>query len=160
MEHAVHKPLKMMSGVRITHVSCNGLAPAHLETIGGQWLMMFDDNVTGVPAAIAGRLRALGVTTAKRWQGAPGIPAIGESMPGFEVKSWYGLLAPAGTPHDIILRLNTEVARGLREQDACDRFYTFGAEPMSGTPGKCGVFIHSEMAKWAKVVKAAGIRVE
>ncbi len=137
-----------------------GLAPAHVDTIGGQLSMMFDGIVTGVPAAKSGRLRALGVTTAKRWQGAQDIPAIGESLPGFEVNSWYGLLAPTGTPRDIITRLNTEVASSLREPDARARLFSIGAEPMSNTPEEFGAFIQSEMAKWAKVVKVAGIRVE
>lgn len=158
--HLSGELLKMMGGVRITHVPYKGLAPAHVDTIGGQLSMMFDGIVTGVPAAKSGRLRALGVTTARRWQGAPDIPAIGESLPGFEVNSWYGLLAPAGTPRDIVMRLNAEVARGLRDQDARDRFFSIGAEPMAGTPEEFAAFIRSEMAKWAKVVKAAGIRVE
>jgi tripartite-type tricarboxylate transporter receptor subunit TctC len=122
--------------------------------------MMFDGIVTGVPAAKTGRLRALGVTTAKRWQGAPDIPAIGESLPGFEVNSWYGLLAPAGTPREIVMRLNTEVANALREPDARARLYAIGSEPMNSTPEEFAVFIQSKMAKWAKVVKAAGIRVD
>jgi tripartite-type tricarboxylate transporter receptor subunit TctC len=136
------------------------LAPAHVDTIGGQLSMMFDGIVTGLPAAKTGRLRALGVTTAKRWQGAPDIPAIGESLPGFEVNSWYGLLAPAGTPREIVMRLNTEVSAAIREPDARARFNSIGSEPLSSTPEEFGAFIRSEMVKWAKVVKAAGIRVE
>ena len=158
--HLAGELMKMMGGVRITHVPYKGLAPAHVDTIGGQLSMMFDGIVTGVPAAKTGRLRALGVTTLKRWSGAPDIPAIAESLPGFEVNSWYGLLAPTGTPRDIIQRLNTEVARSLRDQDARDRLFSIGAEPMGGTPEEFSTFIQSEMAKWAKVVKTAGIRVE
>ena len=158
--HLSGELMKIIGGVRITHVPYKGLAPAHVDTIGGQLSMMFDGIVTGVPAAKSGRLRALGVTTAKRWQGAPDIPAIGESLPGFEVNSWYGLLAPTGTPRDIITRLNTEVASSLREPDARARLFSIGAEPMSNTPEEFGAFIQSEMAKWAKVVKVAGIRVE
>lgn len=158
--HLSGELMKMMGGVKITHVPYKGLAPASVDTIGGQLSMMFDGIVTGVPAAKSGRLRALGVTTARRWQGAPDIPAIGESLLGFEVNSWYGLLAPTGTPRDIITRLNTEVASALREPDARARLYSIGAEPMSNTPEEFGAFIQSEMAKWAKVVKVAGIRVE
>ena len=158
--HLSGELMKMIGGVRITHVPYKGLAPAHVDTIGGQLSMMFDGIVTGVPAAKTGRLRALGVTTAKRWQGAPDIPAISESLPGFEVNSWYGLLAPAGTPRDIIMRLNTEVANALCEPDARARFYSIGAEPMSNTPEEFGAFIQGEMTKWAKVVKVAGIKVE
>jgi tripartite-type tricarboxylate transporter receptor subunit TctC len=81
-------------------------------------------------------------------------------LTGFEVNSWYGLLAPAGTPREIVLRLNSEVARALREPDARERLYSIGAEPMSNTPEEFAAYINSEMVKWAKVVKAAGIRVD
>ena len=158
--HLSGELMKMMGGLKITHVPYKGLAPAHVDTIGGQLSILFDGIVTGVPAAKSGRLRALGVTTVKRWQGAPDIPSIAESLPGFEVNSWYGLLAPTGTPRDIVTRLNIEVASALREADARARLYSIGAEPMSNTPEEFGAFIQSEMAKWAKVVKVAGIRVE
>jgi tripartite-type tricarboxylate transporter receptor subunit TctC len=81
-------------------------------------------------------------------------------LTGFEVNSWYGLLAPAGTPRDIITRLNTEVARALKEPDARERLYTIGAEPMGGTPEEFELYIRSEMSKWSKLIKAAGIKVE
>ena len=158
--HLSGELLKMMAGIKMTHVPYKGLAPAHVDTIGGQLSMLFDGIVTGVPAAKSGRLRALGVTTVKRWQGAPDIPSIAEALPGFEVNSWYGLLAPVGTPREIVARLNTEVANGLREPDARARLYSIGAEPMSNTPEEFGAFIQSEMVKWAKVVKVAGIKVE
>ena len=158
--HLSGELLKMIGGVRITHVPYKGLAPAHVDTIGGQLSMMFDGIVTGVPAAKSGRLRALGVTTAKRWLGAPDIPSIAETLPGFEVNSWYGLLAPAGTPREIILRINAEVARSLREPDARERLYSIGSEPYANTPEEFTTFIQNEMLKWAKVVKAVGIRVE
>jgi tripartite-type tricarboxylate transporter receptor subunit TctC len=158
--HLSGELLKMMAGIKLIHVPYKGLAPAHVDTISGQLSIMFDGIVTGVPAAKLGRIRALGVTTLKRWQGAPDIPAIAESLPGFEVNSWYGLLAPAGTPRDIILRINEEVARSLREKDARDRLYSIGAEPLSSTPEEFAAFIRNEMAKWAKVTKAAGIKVD
>ena len=159
--HFAGELLNTMGGVKITHIPYKGLAPAHTEVIGGQLSLMFDGLVTGLPAAKAGRLRALAVTTLKRWQGAPDIPTMSEAgLAGFEVNSWYGLLAPAGTPREIITRLNTEVARSLREPDARERLYSIGAEPMSGTPEQFAAYIQSEMTKWAKVVKAANIKAE
>ena len=150
-----------MAGTKITHVHYKGLAPAHTDLVGGQITMLFDGVVTALPRAKTGRLRVLGVTTAKRWQGAPDVPTVAEAaLPGFEVNSWYGLLAPAGTPREIIQRLNAEVARGLRAPDARERLYSIGAEPMADTPEAFAAYIQSEMVKWAKVVKAAGIRVE
>ncbi len=159
--HFAGELLTLMGGIKITHVPYKGLAPAHTELMGGQLSMMFDGIVTGLPAVKAGRLRALGVTTLKRWQGAPDIPTMSESgLAGFEVNSWYGLLAPAGTPREIILRLNSEVARSLREPDARERLYSIGAEPMDNTPEEFAAYIAAEMAKWAKVVKTAGIRAD
>ena len=129
--------------------------------MGGQITMLFDGIVTGMPAVKAGRLRALAVTTAKRWQGTPDIPTMAESgLAGFEVNSWYGLLAPAGTPREFVMRLNSDVARGRREPDARERLYSIGAEPMNGTPEEFQAYINSEMAKWSKVVKTAGIRAD
>jgi tripartite-type tricarboxylate transporter receptor subunit TctC len=93
--HLSGELLKMMAGIKLTHVPYKGLAPAHVDTIGGQLSLLFDGIVTGVPAAKSGRLRALGVTSPTRWQGAPDIPAIGEALPGFDVRGWYGVLAPA-----------------------------------------------------------------
>lgn len=159
--HLAGELLVLMGGIKITHVPYKGLAPAHTEIMGGQLSMMFDGIVTGMPAVKAGRLRALGVTTAKRWQGAPDIPTMSEAgLAGFEVNSWFGLLAPAGTPRDIVLRLNSEVARALREPDARERLNSIGAEPMDNTPEEFAAYINAEMAKWAKVVKTAGIRAD
>lgn len=159
--HFAGELLNLMGGIKVTHIPYKGLSPAHTETIGGQLSMMFDGVVTGMPAVKAGRLRALGVTTLKRWQGAPDIPTMSEAgLAGFEVNSWYGLLAPAGTPRDIVLRLNSEVARALREPDARERLYSIGAEPMSNTSEEFAAYINAEMVKWSKVIKAAGIRVD
>jgi len=159
--HFAGELLNMMGGIKVTHIPYKGLAPAHTETMGGQLSMMFDGIVTGLPAVKSGRLRALAVTTLKRWQGAPDIPTMSEAgLAGFEVNSWFGLLAPAGTPREIVLRLNSEVARALHEPDARERLYSIGAEPMNNTPEEFAAYINAEMVKWSKVIKAAGIRVE
>jgi len=159
--HLAVELMNLMGGSRITHVPYKGLAPAHTETIGGQLSMLFDGIVTGLPAVKAGRLRALGVTTLKRWQGAPDIPTMSEAgLAGFEVNSWYGLAAPAGTPREIVMRINTEVARALREPDARERLYSIGAEPMDNTPEEFASYINAEMQKWSKIVKTAGLRAD
>ena len=159
--HLAGELLSLMGGIKLTHVPYKGLAPAHTEIMGGQLSMLFDGIVTGMPAVRAGRLRALAVTTVKRWQGTPDIPTMAEAgLAGFEVNSWYGLLAPAGTPREIIQRLNSEVGRALREPDARERLYSIGAEPMNGTPEEFTAYINAEMAKWSKVVKNAGLRAE
>ena len=159
--HFAGELLNMMGGIKVTHIPYKGLAPAHTEVIGGQLSMMFGGIVTGLPAVKAGRLRALAVTTLKRWQGAPDIPTMSEAgLAGFEVNSWFGLLAPAGTPREIVLRLNSEVSRALHEPDARERLYSIGAEPMNNTPEEFSAYINAEMVKWSKVIKAAGIRVD
>src|SRR5689334_21881510 len=159
--HLAGELLNTMGGVHITHVPYKGIAPAHSDTMGGQISMMFDSIVTGLPAAKAGRLRALGVTTLKRWPAAPDVPTMSEAgLAGYEVNSWYGLMGPAGLPKDIVERLNAEVIRSMAEPDARERLYSIGAEPMSNTPEQFDAYVRSEMAKWAKVVKAAGIRAE
>ncbi len=159
--HFAGELMNMMGGIKVTHIPYKGLAPAHLDAMAGQLSMMFDGIVTGIPAVKAGKLRALGVTTKTRWRGTPDIPTLSEAgLTGFEVNSWYGLLAPAGTPREIVNRLNLEVARSLREPDARERFYSFGAEPMGGTPEEFGDYIKAETAKWSKVIKAAGIKVD
>jgi len=159
--HLAGELLNLMGGIKIAHIPYKGLAPAHTEVMGGQIGLLFDGIVTGIPAVKAGRLRALAVTTVKRWQGTPDIPTMSEAgLTGFEVNSWYGLIAPAGTPREIIMKLNTEVARSLREPDARERLYSIGAEPMNNTPEEFAAYINAEMAKWSKVVKTAGIRAD
>jgi tripartite-type tricarboxylate transporter receptor subunit TctC len=159
--HLAGELLNTMGGVSITHVPYKGIAPAHTDTMGGQISMMFDSLVTGIPAVKAGRLRAFGVTTLKRWPGAPDVPTMSEAgLTGYEVNSWYGLMGPAGLSREIVQRLNAEVIRSMAEPDARERLYSIGAEPMSNTPEEFAAYIRSEMAKWDKVVKVAGIRAE
>jgi tripartite-type tricarboxylate transporter receptor subunit TctC len=149
-----------IAGTRVTHVPYKGLSAAHVDVVGGQISLLFDNVVSAHPHAKAGRIRMLAVTTLNRWSGIPEVPTMAETLPGYEVNSWYGVLAPAGTPREIIQRLNAEIARGLRAPDARARLFSIGAEPLSQTPEAFGAFIDAEVAKWAKVVKAAGIRIE
>jgi tripartite-type tricarboxylate transporter receptor subunit TctC len=158
--HLSGELMKMMGGFKATHVPYKGLAPAHIDTIGGQLSMLFDGIVTGVPAAKAGRLRALGVTTANRWSGAPDIPAIGETLPGFEVNSWYGLLAPAGTPREVVARLHSEVAKILRAADVRDQLTSQGADIVGNSPDEFTVWIRNEVTKWAGVVRTSGAKLD
>jgi len=152
--------MNSMAGINVTHVPYKGLSAAHTDVLGGQISMVFDNVVTAQPQARAGRLRMLGVTTLKRWPGAPEVPSISESLPGFEVNSWYGVLAPAGTPREIVQRLNAEIGRTLQAPDARKRLFSIGAEPLSQTPEEFAAFISAEVVKWAKVVKSAGIKLE
>ena len=112
-----------------------------------------------LPHAKSGRLRLIGVASLKRAESLPDVPTISEAgVAGFEVLSWYGLLAPAGTPADILQRLNHEITRGLNEADSVDRIKSIGGEPARSTPADFNTFLKNETAKWSKVVRFAGIR--
>jgi len=158
--HLAGELFDMMAGVKTVHVPYRGTGLAHTDLIGGRIVMFFAAMAGTLPNVQARRLRALGVTTLKRWPGAPDVPTMSESgLAGYEVNSWSGILAPAGTPPEIVTRLNTEIARIMRQKETRDRLYSFGAEPIDNTPAEFATYINSEIAKWAKVVKAAGIRV-
>jgi len=131
------------------------------DLLGGQIQML----VTALPTVEGhlkgGKLRALAFTSAKRVPGAPDVPTLAESgYPGLEVLSWYGILAPAGTPPDIVRRLNTEINRILQATDVRERLATLGTEPTGGTPEQFSQTIKADTARWAKVVGEAGIRID
>ena len=131
------------------------------DVIGGQIQMLFSTILQSHAHIKAGRLRALAVTTAKRSPGAPELPTLQEAgVPGYEVAGWYGVLAPARTPQSIIARLNREIVQILHMPDVKERLSADGSEPVGGTPEQFAAHIRSEIAKWRKVVKEAGIRAE
>ena len=159
--HFAGELFDQMAGVKTLHVPYRGTGLAHTDLMGGRVVMFFAAMAGTLGHVQSGRLRALGVTTLKRWPGAPGVPTMTESgLAGFEVNSWSGILAPAGTPPEIIARLSTEIARILRQKETRERLYSFGAEPIDNTPAEFAAYINAEIGKWAKVVKGAGIRIE
>ncbi len=159
--HLAGELLNMMAGIHITHIPYKGSAPASTDLLGGQISMAFPGVAIALPYARSGRLRPLAITSLKRSRIMPEVPTMSEAgLAGFEVISWYGLLAPAGTPADIVQRLNTEVTQSLRDPDALERLGSFGGEPVESTPAQFGEFIASEVAKWAKVIRAAGLHVD
>jgi tripartite-type tricarboxylate transporter receptor subunit TctC len=159
--HLAGELLKMLTGIDIVHVPYRGTGLAHTDLMGGRVTMFFAAMAGTLSSVQAGRLRALGVTTLKRWPGATSVPTMIEAgVPGFEVNSWSGLLVPAGTPKEIVERLNIEVARILRSPDTRERLYSFGAEPIDNKPEEFAAYINSEFIKWARVVKSANLRAE
>ena len=159
--HFAIELMNMLGGIKVTHVPYKGLAPAHVDVVGGQISMLFDNPLSALPRAREGRVRVLATTAAKRWYGAPEIPTMAESgLPGYELNSWHAVFAPRGTPNEIVLRLNAEIARGLKAQDARERLGAFGAEPMATTPEEFAAYLKTEMAKWQKIVKDAGLRAD
>ncbi len=159
--HLAGELFKTMAGVEMVHVAYKGSAPAMTDLIGGQVTVMFDQILTALPHVQSGKLRALGVTTEQRSPAAPQIPTIAEAaLPGYAVTTWHGLLAPAGTPREIVNRLSSETARALQSPDIRDRFAAQGVDPIASTPEQFAAMMKSELEKWRKVIAAAGTRID
>jgi tripartite-type tricarboxylate transporter receptor subunit TctC len=150
-----------MTGLRMVHVPYKGSAPAMIDLVGGQVSVMAATALTGIPHIRAGRLRALGVTGAKRTAAASDVPTISEAgVPGYEAVQWYGMVAPANTPREVITRLNREMVTILQTPDVKEKFAADGGDPAGTSPEEFGRYIKSETEKWQKVAKAAGITAE
>jgi tripartite-type tricarboxylate transporter receptor subunit TctC len=159
--HLAGELFRVQTGIQMTHVPYKGSAPAIQDLLGGQVQLMFDNLPSALPQIKAGKLRALGVTSATRAAALPDVPTIAESgLPGFEASSWFGLLAPAGTPRDVVAKLDAEVAKWLASQDARDKLLAQGAIAAGGSPEDFSAHIAAETAKWAKVVKESGAKVD
>jgi tripartite-type tricarboxylate transporter receptor subunit TctC len=159
--HLSGELFKTLTGVQMTHVPYKGSAPALTDLMGGQVHLMFDNLPSSLAFIKAGKLRALAVTSTARAAALPDVPTLVEAgVPGFEASSWFGILAPAGTPRDVVMRINGEVAKWLASPDARDKLSGQGAIPAGGTPEDFARHIKGEMAKWAKVVKESGAKVD
>jgi len=160
--HLAGELFKTMAGVDMVHIPYKGAAPATTDLLAGQVQLMFDNLANALPNVKAGKLRALAVTTLARSPAVPELPTIAESgLPGFDLSTWFGLLVPAGTPPEIVAKLNAEVVRALNASDMRERLQRMGAEPpANNTPEHFAVFIRSEAAKYAKVVKSSGAKVD
>jgi tripartite-type tricarboxylate transporter receptor subunit TctC len=159
--HLSGELFKVMAGVQMTHVPYKGSAPALQDLLGGQVQLMFDNLPPSLPQIKGGKLRALGVTSAARSPALPEVPTIAESgLPGFEASSWFGILAPAGTPPTIIAKVNGEIAKWLATPEAKEKLIGIGANAAGGSPEDFARHIQMETAKWAKVVKDSGAKVD
>ena len=155
------KLLDSIAGIKMTEVNYKSTPQAVTALISGEASVGFPATSSVVPYVRSGKLRALAVTSAKRSSMAPNIPTLAESgVPGFNVTSWYGLVVPAGTPKEIIARLHEAAVTALGNPEVKKRFATTDLEPGGSTPDQFGAFIRSEVAKWAKVIKESGMRVE
>jgi len=156
--HLSGELFKTMADVDIRHIPYKVGAQATSDLIGGQLSVMFDNFPTSLPHVRAGKLRPLAVTSAVRSSAAPEVPTVAESgLPGYEITGWVGVLAPAGTSKDTISMLHAEIAKVLKLSDLREKFANLGAEAGSSTPEQFAAFIQSEIAKWGRVIKAAGI---
>jgi tripartite-type tricarboxylate transporter receptor subunit TctC len=150
-----------MTGTRMLHVPYRGGGESILALVSGQVAVTVASMLGTMPQVRSGRVRALGVTSAKRVASAPDLPTIAEAgVPGYESLQWYGLLAPAGTPEEIVARLHKESVAVLRSPHVAARLASDGAEVVAGSPEEFGAFLRAETQKWARVVKAAGIKPE
>lgn len=152
--------LKMKAGIDIVHIPYKGGAAAAADLITGQIQMLFDSLLPLQPHIKAGKVRALGVTSAKRIEIAPDLPALAETLPGFESSAWFGILAPASTPRELVARLNAEFLKVLRTPEVKQKLTKQGFVVVGNAPEEYGAFLKSEMDKWSKVIQAAGIKAE
>ena len=147
--------------VKLVHVPYKGSGPAVTDLVGGQVQLMFANLVAALPQVKTARLRALAVTGEKRAAAAPELPTVIEAgVPGYVVISWFGVLAPAATPRELVMRLNAELARTMAAPDVRERLAGEGAEPTVGTPEQFAAFLKADIAQWTKVIKNAGITPE
>ena len=159
--HLAGELFKQMARVDMLYVPYKGEGPAITDLVGGQISLIFSNVVAVLPQVQAGRLRGIAVTAVNRLPSLPELPTVAEAgVPGFAVDSWFGLVAAPGTPNDVISRLNAELVRGMSQSDVRERMANQGLFVKTGSPAELTALMKDEMAKWAKVVKAAGIRIE
>jgi tripartite-type tricarboxylate transporter receptor subunit TctC len=159
--HLAGELFNSLAGVQMTHIPYKGAAPAMRDLIGGQIHLMFDNLASSLTQVRAGRVKALAVTTANRSSLAPELPTVAESgLAGFDISTWFGVFAPAGTPREAITRLHTEFTRALAAPDVREKMLNMGAEPVGNTPAEFAAFIRAEAGKYARVIKASGARVD
>jgi tripartite-type tricarboxylate transporter receptor subunit TctC len=159
--HLAGELFKTMARVDMVHIPYKGAAPAVIDLLAGHVSLMFDNLSSALPNIKAARVRALAVTTLKRSPLLPQLPTISEAgLKGFDISTWFGIFAPAGTPPDIVAKLNAEAVRILNTPDMKERLLTLGAEPVGNRPDEFAAFVKLEIQKYAKVIKAAGAKAD
>jgi tripartite-type tricarboxylate transporter receptor subunit TctC len=159
--HLSFELFKAMTRTQITHVPYKGSAPAVTDLIGGQIDLMFDNTPNVLPQVRAGKLKAIAVSSKTRSSLAPEVPTVDESgVPGYDVTVWFGILTVAGTPREIVQRLNTEIVKIITSPEVRERFAKAGVDVVAGTPEQFGDHLKNEVARWAKVVQDANIRAD
>ena len=159
--HLAGELFKSLARVEMTHVPYKGAAPAMQDLIGGRIELMFDNLASAKAQVAAGRVRALAVTTARRSPLVPDLPTIAEAgLPGFDISTWFGVFAPAGTPREALERLHAEFARALAAPEVREKMLALGAEPVGNRPEEFAAFIRAEAEKYARVIKASGAKAD
>jgi tripartite-type tricarboxylate transporter receptor subunit TctC len=160
LSHLEQELLKQMGGFTALHVPYKGSAPGIADLMAGHVALFFDSIPSALPHVKSGRVRALGVASSTRSPALPDVPAIGESLKGFEADSWFGLLVPAGTPRELIVKLNGDVLKTLALPDVKERLLAVGGFVSPGGPAELAQRVRVDVAKWGKVVRTAGIKAE
>ena len=160
LSHLEQEMFKQLGGFTANHIPYKGSAPGLSDLIPGNVQLFFDSIPSSAPYVKAGRLRAIGVASSKRSPALPDLPTIGESLPGFEADSLFGLMAPVGTPREIIARLNSEVQKLLANPEIREKLLAQGGIALGGTPEQMAEQIRNDVVKWGKVVRAANVRIE
>ena len=159
--HLVGELFRSLAGVDIVHVPYKGSAPALTDMLGGNVTMMFETIPFAISQIKSGKLRALAVTSARRQPLLPEVPTLAESgLPGFDTIAWYGLIAPAATPRDVVMKLNSEAIKGANSKEFRERMEPLGFEIVTGSPERMAEMVRADAARWAPVVKAAGVKIE
>jgi tripartite-type tricarboxylate transporter receptor subunit TctC len=156
--HLAGELFNMLAGVQMVHVPYRGAGPAITDLIAGQVHVMFVAPVVAVEFIATGKIRALAVTTATRADAMPGLPPVAEFVPGYESSAWFGIMAPKGTPAEIVSRINREINAGLADPALRGKIDAFGGGIVASTPADFGKLLAVETEKWGKVVKFAGIK--
>ncbi len=158
--HLAGEMFKKEAGIFAVHIPYNGGNPAQLALLSGQVDFNFDNLATAAPNIRSGKLKAIAVTTAQRSSALPEVPTVAATLKGFSIDTWWGLVAPAGTPPEVVAKLNHAFVAALDSPDTKTRFATLLAEPVASTPDQFGAFMKNELAKYEKVVKATGAKVD
>ena len=158
--HLAGELFAMMAGIRTVHVPYKGSAPGVIDLVSGRLHFMFNPMPEPLPFIKAGKLRALASTTQNRVSALPELPPVAQAVPGYEVLTWHGVVAPVGTPAPVIGRLHSEIIKALRTPDFAARLISLGLEIQGNTPEQFAQFIKDETVKWAKVIKATGATVD
>ena len=160
LSHLEQEMLKQTGGFTALHVPYKGSVPGLSDLIPGNVQLFFDSIPSSLPHVKTGRIRALGVASSKRSPAMPDVPAINESLKGFEADNWFGLLMPAGTPREVIMKVSTETLKILGTQEVKDRLLSQGGVAAGGTPEQLAERIKADIAKWGKVARTAGVKIE
>ena len=161
ISHLVGEEFKSMAGIAMLHIPYKGDTPALVDLVSGQVSLMFGTAVSFLPYVKAGKLNALAVTNPQRSPIAPNVPTVAESgLPGFEALQWFGIFAPAGTSKEIVAKLQSDIVKIVRLPDVRERLSGLGADVVGNTPDQFAAFQKADAAKWAKVVKASGAKID